>query len=276
MYSRGGLHLHTASLGLGWQGEPRTRVGTRFGWSWALFSMNRAEWEFGGLHYGGADLWLDSPQICVGIIPAMRRKRRRHGKPGKASVSSNSGALPQVSAWRSRFQWALALLGKILLTSVGLLGLVALRPQLSAAPLEALEKSQAFSVPFVITNVGLLPIQHVVINCYIRRLLAPGVEVSGEHGVLMGNPDWRFSELGRGESKTLVCPFLISARPPKTADLSFIVEYEAAGVPFHRFRTVFRFVGQDGDTWAWLPQPSSDIRMEIDETIRAIRPRKYS
>ncbi len=151
--------------------------------------------------------------------------------------------------------------------------LIGLRPQLSAAPSDALEQSQPFSVPFVVKNQGLLPVQRVVVNCYIRHLQAAAMNMTGKFGDLMGNRDWRFAELDRGESKTVVCPFLRTSDPIRSADLSVIVEYEDHGVPY---RSIFRYVGQYGDRWRWLPQPSEDIRSEIDEVLKNIRPKQYS
>jgi len=161
------------------------------------------------------------------------------------------------------------------LGSVGTL-LYFLLPQLSAAPSGALEQSQAFTVPFSVTNPGPLPIKHVAINCYVRHLQAVGYTMSGEFGDLWGDPSWRFSELDRGEAKTVVCPFLRTPGPLRSADLSVVVEYESYVVPFYRYRTIFRFVGQHGDDWHWLPQPSYDIRTEIDKALKQFRPEQFS
>jgi hypothetical protein len=119
-------------------------------------------------------------------------------------------------------------------------------------------------VPFKITNTGLLAVRNVVIRCYIHHVEV-GQMIAAQN--LVHRPDWDLSELGREESKTIICQFIHAPTMPGKADIAIVIDYSALGVPFKTLRSVFRFEGAHGDTWQWLPQPSVDIRANIDERI---------
>jgi hypothetical protein len=119
-------------------------------------------------------------------------------------------------------------------------------------------------VPFKITNTGLLAIRNVTICCYIHHVKVGPVTVKSS---LIGQPDWSIEELGRGESKTIIGRLIQAPMMPSEADIAIVIDYKAFGVPFATLRRAFRFIGQYGTTWQWLPQPSADIRADIDERI---------
>ena len=165
----------------------------------------------------------------------------------------------------------LTILG-ILLTVVGL---IALRPQLTVSTSDGIEKSQPFSVPFKVTNTGLLAVKEVKIYCYVRALKV-GTFTADRN--LVGDKGWGAAELERGESKTIICRFVKGDVVPKSADIAIVVDYHAFGIPFKKLRRFFRFVGEHENGWQWLAQPSEEIRAEVDEQIaywgkrRALRP----
>src|SRR5207237_573116 len=62
---------------------------------------------------------------------------------------------------------------------VRLAGLIALRPQVSVSPSDALEHSQPFSVPFHITNASVYAVDEVTPTFYIHRVRAGGLTMKG-------------------------------------------------------------------------------------------------
>lgn len=155
---------------------------------------------------------------------------------------------------------ALTILG-ILITAVGL---VALRPQLSVSPSDSIERSQPFSAPFKVSNIGLLALHNVKIHVYIHRVEVGPMTATRS---VVGNKEWAVDKLERGESKTIISNFVHAPMPPRKADIAIVVDYNATGIPLKRLRRVFRFVGAYVDVWQWLQQPSDDIRADVDAMI---------
>lgn len=126
-------------------------------------------------------------------------------------------------------------------------------------------KSEPFSIPFKITNAGLLPIKRMRIVVYAQEIKLPGENVISS-GVVTSQ-DWNTEQLNRGQSRTIICRLVVGAIPT-SADLNIVVDYEATGVPFYRIRDIFRFEGIYGDAWQWLGQPSNNaLRDEIERRI---------
>ena len=74
--------------------------------------------------------------------------------------------------------------------------------------------------------------------------------------------------LGPDGSKTIFCPLAKSdGTPPSSADIALVVDYSSWIVPFYTFRKYERFVGQYGDHWQWLEQPSTEIESSADQRI---------
>src|SRR6266436_636347 len=189
-----------------------------------------------------------------------KSKRRKPAKPPRVDRANLPPNLPERPERKINLATALTVLGLI----VGMTGLVTLRPQLAVSPGEPIERSQPFTVPFKITNAGLLAIRNVHVIGYVHRLEIGGFSMEKS---IMESAGWTADELGRGESKTIVFRLLKAPAPPKTADIAIVVDYQAYALPFMTPRNVFRFVGEYVDTWQWLPQPSAEIRKEIDEQI---------
>ena len=161
--------------------------------------------------------------------------------------------------------WNMVTVLTILGVVLAAVGLIALRPQLKVEPSVATDRSQPFSVPFKISNDGLLSVQNVKISFYVHRLEVGPITVNRS---ISENNEWETGELGRGESKTVIFHFARAPMLPKKADVAIVVDHTAWGVPFKTLRSVFRFVGVYGDTWQWLPQPSSEIRGDVDNLIK--------
>ena len=156
---------------------------------------------------------------------------------------------------------------------LGLAGLIAFRPLLEVSPSNPIDPRQPFSVPFKITNTGLLAIRDVTIYCYIHRVEVGPLMVTN---CVVGQPDWNINKLDRGESKTIICRLVQAPTMPSDADIAIVVDHKAFGVPFKVLRRVFRFIGQYGATWQWLPQPSADIQSSVRVYVpyQPFRPRK--
>ena len=85
----------------------------------------------------------------------------------------------------------------------------ALRPQLSAAPFEALERGQAFSVPFVVTKVGLIPVTGRYQLLYSETCRLSGKHQTNKAANRKSRPTWPCGG-------PLLNPSLNGGRPPRS------------------------------------------------------------
>ncbi len=152
----------------------------------------------------------------------------------------------------------------LLVTTIGLIGLVALWPSLRVSPQPPLDPAQPFSVPFQITNASYVPVCGVTVSCYAHRVKVGGMTMQS---CLMSNRGWTATRLGRGESMTVI-PNLVQAPVlPGEADIVIAVNYGLVGVPFSKLRHFTRFVGHFGASWQWLQQPSKEIQADATRMI---------
>lgn len=149
----------------------------------------------------------------------------------------------------------------ILGLAIGLIGLIALRPQISVNPQAPLLQSQAFSVPFRVENSSYYSISVVRTVLYIRHLTQGGVSFNG---VTRHDEAWDNFVLDSGEGRDIVAPF--STGIPDDADIALVIDYKACRV-CPSARKYFRFSGASGDNWQWLKQPSTEIREDADKRI---------
>jgi hypothetical protein len=145
----------------------------------------------------------------------------------------------------------------LILTAVGALGVVELRPQLSVAPQEQLAVGQPFSAPFEITNTGYLRIhiENVIVVFHT-------VEVQGStfEDATTGNLTWDNFDLDRGKSKTIL-PYFTNGMPTK-ADVIIAIDYKFLG---KKWRTFSRFQGMHMDKWAWSKQPVGELEPKMND-----------
>jgi len=164
-----------------------------------------------------------------------------HGKRPRRAVKTPSWTMPTI-------------LG-LILSVLGLVGLVELRPQLSVTPQEQLDRKHPFSAPFRITNTGYLSIDIPKIYFYVD-------ELEDEHAnrmtrSTMNVPTWNGTTLERGESQTIIGPIYESPFLIKKVEIAIVVNHRGWGMPYWTFRRYFRFQGiQSGDNWQWAPQPT--------------------
>ncbi len=158
--------------------------------------------------------------------------------------------------------WTLPTVLGLVLTALGLAGLIELRPQIAVTPEPPLTQGQPFSVPFRIENTGYFPF-------FISRVFMYAVDVKRSRTTIKEGtttlPDWNCFVLDRAESNTIVTKF--ANFMPDTADIVLVVDYRPLkSFPFDS-RRYFRFVGAHGDNWQWLKEQSADIQSEADKHI---------
>jgi hypothetical protein len=144
------------------------------------------------------------------------------------------------------------------------LGIVELRPQVTVSPQEAIEKSQPFSVPFRIQNSGYLSFHVEHLFVYANEIKVGG---STFHKATFHEPDWNNFDLGRAESRAIVCNLVHAPIVPSTADIAFVMDIRPFYLFPHSFRRYFRFTGAYVDNWQWLAQPSQPIQADADREI---------
>lgn len=158
----------------------------------------------------------------------------------------------------------------MVLTTAGLVGLVALLPRLSAA-----QQSPFISgdqIPSVtVTNDGVVRVTDVKILCFIEDMKVGGSDFHLFVGGL-GAPSQNV--LGPGEPYTVSCSkgVLLSA-PTSTIssiDLCVVAYYRPWPFTLRRSRKFFRFVGRnDGSTLNWFKQPPGDAEEVFDKHLKA-------
>jgi hypothetical protein len=184
--------------------------------------------------------------------PKKPKPKKSPGKPRARGRTNNAWTTPTV-------------LG-LILSAVGLLGLVVLRPQLQVSPLPQLDPRQAFSAPFRIINNGTLPATISLVTCYLHEAKYPGLTVSRQTGQQSA---WNGGTLSGGGSQAIVCKMVGSPEFPTKADMAVVIDYRAFGIP-HTFRQYSRFVGETDKTWEWLDKPTTDdFRKAADDEIKA-------
>lgn len=164
-------------------------------------------------------------------------------------------------------QWsASVILGLVVgsLGLVGLIGLIALRPQISVTPQPPLENHQPFSVPFLISNNGLLALHVSKVHCYEDEIQVNGLTMNANAENLK---EWDNAELERADGETIICS-LVSGAIPSKADITIVVDFDASLMLWAAPRRYFRFVGTATENWQWLKQPpSEDLKTRIDRTL---------
>ena len=160
---------------------------------------------------------------------------------------------PAQSHTEKKHNWTTATVLGLILSVLGLVGLIELRPQIEVSPLEELRKEDSFSAPFRIHNAGYLSIHIQQVVCTDSEVKI-GILVSRNNIYIYGpaSDTW----LRRGESETIFCTISKARMRPSSADISIHIFYRAWIVPY-TLHNSSRFVGAYGDRWDWLQQPST-------------------
>jgi len=172
--------------------------------------------------------------------------------------------------------WTIPTVLGLVLSVVGALGVIELRPQIAVSPQGELANGQPFSPPFDVTNTGYLEVHVDNVTVVIHK-----VEYHGKISVTdatIGGVDWDNFDLDRNESKTIVL-YLANGQPDK-ADVVIAVDYKYFGF---KGRRLLRFEGIHMDNWDWSKQPIADLEPGIEKVVdkgltdhyRAIERRKH-
>lgn len=171
--------------------------------------------------------------------------------------------MPSARAHRQKKKartWTLPTVLGLILTGLGPLEVIELRPQLNTTPGDLLATNQPFTAPFEVTNTGYLSlhVEHVTVILH-KVEFGPRFTFNDSH---QNEMDWDDFDLERGGSKTIVTRF--SDGMPTTADIVIVVDYKYFGV---KGRWPFRFVGVHMDNWRWSKQPIGDVASMLDRIV---------
>jgi len=174
--------------------------------------------------------------------------------------------------------WTLPTVLGLIMSVVGAVGIIELRPQLSVSPQEQLDKSKPFSAPFRITNAGYLAVRVVYVTCYTDQGKAGPVNF--KQSAFYG-PQYDGVILERGEPETMLCNMgenevHLNGQPLKveSADMAVIIDARNLYVPFTTARRYFRFKGNYFvDGWQWIAQPADQAFQDrangmVDSSIK--------
>jgi hypothetical protein len=162
-------------------------------------------------------------------------KRTKHRKTKRSKQPKQEEA----SNWYTR----LALGWRILIFALGVpglyLGILGLLPKVSVTPGELVRDYDPFSVPFVVSNDGPLPMHDVQTSCGLESLMQGNLRVSRIE--MRPQSEFRFlGDLGSGGRATTFCGgFIIAPNTPKEAKLSVQVSFRPDFLPFHTSHTFF-------------------------------------
>jgi hypothetical protein len=159
--------------------------------------------------------------------------------------------------------WKLTSILSLGLTGLGAMGVIELRPQMAVSPLEPIEKSQPFSVPFRIENTGYLSFLLVRPFCYYHQVNVERLTVKKATSHAAGT---NRHVLDRNESETISCNLAHAPIAPAHADIAVVIDYTPWRWQLfpYTFRKYFRFKGAYVDNWQWTPQPSGEIQKDAD------------
>jgi hypothetical protein len=221
-----------------------------------------------------------------------RRPPRRRSSSGYTPRHRVRGGLVQWLRWLQSWptsvfsripkwwKWAAAIVGAVATAIGALSGILSLLPQLSISAQAPVVASEALSSPFVITNVGLLPVRDVTSACVLNHVLGllrirganTDSEVLDTPSVVEGIISMRrtlpdIGTLARNESATVPCNANPGFDGPQfpihavwEAEIIVAVLYRPPLLPdwpiFQRATTAgFRLLRQRDQSFRWLPIP---------------------
>lgn len=116
-------------------------------------------------------------------------------------------------------------------------GIFALRPKLDVSKFDA---PKTFTIPFKVSNIGLLAIHVVIIECYLNRVRVGHKIITSKS---IQDKKFHTNTLARGESLTILGRMDHAPLLGKNSKIDIVIDFKVKGVPFKRFRRVFRFIG---------------------------------
>ncbi len=156
----------------------------------------------------------------------------------------------------------------IVLTLIGLIALVELRPRLSVTQEPPLEKGNIIP-SFAVKNDGYLQLTDVSVLAFIRNAEGPGIptfhDATSARAFGMG-PEKVLEPTQTITSRTGI-NFGVPASAVKEIDLGIIVYYRPWPLTFIESHQIFRFVGHPtGDVLTWYKQVPADMEAAWEES----------
>ena len=156
----------------------------------------------------------------------------------------------------------------LVLSAIGAIAIIELRPQVEVLPMAETENSQPFSAPFRIHNGGYLSFYLKRAFCFESDLKNEMTEKgNGKIANVSTGVDlnrW----LGSSHDAAVMCGFHILPRVTN-ADMTIVVDYSPWGLSrFFTSREHFRFTGVYVDNWQWIEVDPAPTEKEVDDQIR--------
>lgn len=130
-----------------------------------------------------------------------RSKEKKHqGQPDKRPTKGRA-APTKTKPWNWKPIGALVGIASI---AIGLVALIALRPRIEMSLLDNLDPSQPLSRPLRIHNTSYFPVSNINVAQYVVRLRDIGSVDMEMHDNLSISLEWGVSQLGMGESRTII------------------------------------------------------------------------
>lgn len=117
-------------------------------------------------------------------------------------------------------------------------GIFALRPKLDVSKFDDIGRPKPFTIPFKVSNKGLLEIHDVSIKCYLNHVRV-GREIITSSSIR--DKKLHTNVLGRGESLTVLCRMANAPLLGRKSKVDLVIDFKVKGIPFKIFRRVLRF-----------------------------------
>jgi hypothetical protein len=172
------------------------------------------------------------------------------GKQHKRSKGRRSHTPPLKPTKRRLGQF----LGGIATVATLVIGAYAFYPRISVLPDMPLDTANAFSAPFVISNVGRLEIFDVRCICVVNRLVDVSRNILTD--IQSSNPSMTARSIKPEEAKTVICPIGIPPRMVREASILIRVSFRPSFWPFKQ-TDQFRFdaLRESNGQVRWTRQP---------------------
>jgi hypothetical protein len=196
------------------------------------------------------------------------KHKNKHHKQTTVPTVSPPTPLPTTEHPSRRIQF-LTIVG-LVLTTIGLVSLIQLRPRPSVSSSPAADPSDWLTSRFTITNDGYLQLNDVYAACFVWK-------AQNTNGMLFTNDFSAIVSPGNlvlhpgSDGLTVPCEdkTRMTVGPYLNADVAIVLSYRPWPFTFVTRRKLFRFVARpSGGNVIWDKQPSSPMEQDFEEFIR--------
>lgn len=181
--------------------------------------------------------------------------------PSPLPVDSTLPTTQPIERWKTGNLLAIV---SLVLSAIGAIAIIELRPQIEVLPMAETENSQPFSAPFRIHNAGYLSFDLKRVICFESKIEGFQGNVTGTM-IVKDFPTG--TEVEKGHNETVKCGIAHITPPITGADLTIAVDYSQWPIP-HTWRKHYRFTGDYVDNWQWLEVSPAQTQKEVDDRIR--------